>query len=126
MKCIAWPNIFGSTAQSTNILTEKAAVGKTLELLLNTEKGECFGDPHFGVRLKMILFEQNCPILADLIIDEIYTAILEYLPQIHVSRNDITIRRDQTNLYGIIRVTYLVDNTSDLYSIRLTNNVQEE
>ena len=126
MKCIAWPNMFSGNAQTTNILQEKEAVGKTLELLFNSEKGECFGDPYFGVHLKPILFEQNSPILTDLLIDRIHSAIVDYIPQVTVTRNDISIRRDSLNLYGIINVVYNIDNTSDLYSIQLTNNIQEE
>lgn len=125
MHSIAWPNIFNSNYQTVNLLSGKEAVGKTLELLLNVEKGESFGDPYFGGRLKQLLFEQDSVILSDLLINELLSIIEEYVPQVKVNRNDISIRKDNTNLYAIIQVTYQIDNTTDLYTIQLTNNIQE-
>lgn len=125
MYSIGWPKVFNGDNQTVKLLEEKEAVCTTLHLLLNTEKGELFGDPYFGVRLKRLLFEQNSSILADMLIDELYTAIRDYIPQVTVSRSNITIKRDKINLYASIYVTYNIDNTTDLYSIQLTNNIQE-
>ena len=60
-----------------------------------------------------------------MLIDEIYTAINDYLPQVTVYRSGITIRRYNTTLIATVRVIYNKDNTTDLYTIQLTNNTQE-
>lgn len=125
MFSLAWPNVFNSNGHKTNIIEDKEAVRTTLHLLLNTEKGELFGDPYFGIRLKRLLFEQNSSILADMLTDEIYTAISDYIPQVTITRSGITIRRDKLNLIATVRVIYNKDNTTDLYTIQLTNNTQE-
>ena len=125
MYSLAWPKMFSSDHNKTNLVEDKEAVRTTLHLLLNTEKGELFGDPYFGIRLKRLLFQQNSCILADMLIDEIYTAINDYLPQVTVYRSGITIRRYNTTLIATVRVIYNKDNTTDLYTIQLTNNTQE-
>ena len=125
MHILSWPNIFNSNQQTTNLLSDKEATLRTLRLLLNTEKGELFGDPYFGLRLKRLFFEQSSPILSDLIIDEIYTGIRDFIPQITVHRSDISVLRNKASIQVKVHVIYNQDNTSDLYVINLTNNIQE-
>ena len=125
MHILSWPNIFNSNQQTINLLNDKEATLRTLNLLLNTEKGELFGDPYFGLRLKRLLFEQSSPILSDLIIDEIYTGVKEFIPQITVRRSDISVVRNKASITVNLNVIYNQDNTSDLYIINLTNNIQE-
>ncbi|MBO5712098.1 MAG: hypothetical protein J6R47_04600 [Acholeplasmatales bacterium] len=125
MYSFAWPNIFSSNNVSINLLEDKAAVKSNLLLLLNSERLSLFGDPYFGAALKQVIFQPNNNIVVDLIIDELYTTICTYIPQLYLTRNDITIESNQIDLFAKINVIYKIDNTSDLYHINLTNNIQE-
>ena len=67
------------------------------------------------------MFEQNDLILRDIVIDAIYTAIIQFMPQIKVNRNDITIVQDGYKIYVNIKAKNLLDFQIDLYNIELTN-----
>lgn len=124
MISLGWPNLFSSSC-NTELLEDKQAIKTNLILLLNSERSSLYGDPYYGTYLKRYLFEQNSSNLVDLIIDEIYTTIETYIPQIYVSRGDIRLYSNRYELFAQLRVTYRADGTSDLYYINLTNNVQE-
>lgn len=118
MYSLDFPNMFSSTR--TNLIEDHEATYSNLRLLLLSEKTSLFGDPYFGTRLKRVLYEQNSVILQDLIIDEIYTAIIMFMPQIRLKRSDITVTSDGVDVYATIRCTNLVDYVTDLYTINLT------
>ena len=69
--------------------------------------------------MKKAIFMQQGSYIVDLMIDEIYTTIRNFMPRIFVDRKDIQILGEGTKLYAKIKVTYLLDNTSDLYTIDL-------
>lgn len=117
MRSIAFPNIFNNT--TTNIVTDKDATMTNLKLLLGSEKGSLLGDPYFGTNLKKLLFEQNNYILRDLLIDEIYLAILNFMPQIKIDRKDIEIIQTKTSLSLSIVATNNIDFVPNLYEILL-------
>ena len=71
--------------------------------------------------LKKFIYEQNNKVIKDLIIDEIYESILEFMPQIYLTRDDIIITSDGVDIFATIRCTYYLDQKSDLYTINLTN-----
>lgn len=119
MTSFSWPNMLNSA--TSNLVSDKEAIRSNFRLLLNCEKRSLFGDPNFGVGSLKFNFEQNTPIIADLIIDELYTAIQTFLPQIFVRRSDIKIFRDKIDLFAEIKCIYKLDNTSDLYVINLTS-----
>ena len=125
MYSLNWPNIFNKNNISISLLQDKEAIKSNLLLLLNSERSSLFGDPYFGTALKQAIFQPNNNIIVDLIIDELYTTICAYIPQIYLTRNDIEIKSDNINLYATLNVTYRLDNTSDLYMINLTNNTEE-
>lgn len=125
MYSLAWPNMFSSNNISTNLVEDKTAIKSNLLLLLNSERLSLFGDPYFGTALKQVIFQPNNNIIVDLIIDELYTTICTYIPQLYLTRNDIKIESNKTDLFATINVIYKIDNTSDLYHINLTNNTQE-
>ena len=50
MKSIEFPKMFNSN--STRLVEDLAATKQNLKTLLYSEKGELFGDPYFGIRLK--------------------------------------------------------------------------
>lgn len=62
-----------------------------------------FGDPYFGVNLRRLLYESNNDILRDLVIDDIFTAIGNFMPQIRVLRDDIEVNASQNVLVVTIR-----------------------
>ena len=55
-------------------------------------------------------------------IDEIYTTILLFMPQVKVARKDIKIRSDRECLYADIECTYRIDGTVNLYTLVMTMN----
>lgn len=124
MYSIAFPNMFSNS--KTNLVEGKKATASNLKLLLKSRSGSLFGDPNFGTELMMVFFNQNSPILADLIIDEIYTTIVTMMPQIIVSRKDITIESNGVDVVANLRLTNKEDFTTNLYQINLTNTEYSE
>jgi phage baseplate assembly protein W len=90
-------------------------------LLLNTSRGELFGDPYFGVLLKRYLFDQNNYILRDSIIDVIYTQLALFIPQVKVRREDISIVQDREKgkLYCEFSGISQIDYTNNTYNLIL-------
>ena len=118
IKSIAFPNMF--TRTSTNFVTDKEATFQNLKYLILSEKGELFGDPFYGVGLKKYLFDQNDTIIKDLVLDDMYTAIATFMPQLRISRNDLKLRTgDKGEIFVDIRAINQLDFTTDLYSIVL-------
>ncbi len=118
IKSIAFPNMF--TRTSTNFVTDKEATFQNLKYLILSEKGELFGDPFYGVGLKKYLFDQNDTIIKDLVLDDMYTAIATFMPQLRINRNDLKLRTgDKGEIFVDIRAVNQLDFTTDLYSIVL-------
>lgn len=123
MYSINFPDMF--TTSRTKLIKDHDATLSNLKLLLASEKTSLFGDPYYGTILKRVIYEQNTVVLQDLIIDEIYTSILMFMPQIKLTRKDISIYSDGTDIFAKINCINLIDYTNNLYNIRLTNNVGE-
>ena len=118
IKSIAFPNMF--TRTSTNFVTDKEATFQNLKYLILSEKGELFGDPFYGVGLKKYLFDQNDTIIKDLVLDDMYTAIATFMPQLRINRNDLKLRTgDKGEIFVDIIAINQLDFTTDLYSIVL-------
>lgn len=115
MNSIDFPKMFNSN--STRIISDKLATEQNLKSLLLCEKGEFLSDPFFGIRLKKYLFDQNTAVLKDVIIDEIYTQIALFMPQLKIQRNDITITQDKSRLHARIKCINRVDFTTDMFNI---------
>lgn len=122
MYSISFPEMLNST--TIRLLKDHEAVRSNLKLILSSEKLSHFGDPYFGTRLKRALFEQPSHLIVDLMVDEIYTTIITFIPQIFLTRKDIKLTTDGTDLYATINYVYLPDNTSDLYTINLTQTAE--
>ena len=120
MKSLSFPKMFNTN--STRYVTDYDATKQNLFLLMHSEKGELFGDPYFGLRLKRYLFDQNNFVLKDVLIDEIYTQIALFMPHLLVYRKDIKIKRDPYDK-GKILCTFRAKNqlnfTTDMYSLVL-------
>ena len=117
MRSIKFPEMFNSN--STNTIKDLDATKQNTILLLKSEKGEFVSDPYFGIRLKKYLFEQNSYILTDIILDEIYTQVALFLPQLTIRRQDINIIRDRAKLICSFKATNRLDFTTDMYSLVL-------
>ena len=86
-----------------------------------SEKGELFGDPYFGTNLKKLIFDRNNTILRDIVIDDIFTAITMFMPQIKVERRNISVESEGSRLYINIRAQNRLDYTFTDYSINMIN-----
>lgn len=117
MKSIAFPYMFNKT--STNLVSNYYATKQNLEMLLASDKGSLFGDPYYGSNIKKYLFDQNDSILQDLLIDDIYTCITTFMPQISVKRKDITITADRASVSATLKVINKADFTTNMYNIVL-------
>jgi len=62
---LKWPDMFNSN--STNLVYDKASATQDLKLLLQSEKGELWSDPGYGIRLRRFLYDQNSTYLISLI-----------------------------------------------------------
>lgn len=109
-------------SNTSQLLKDKDAAKSNLYLILKSEMNSLFGDPMFGGGQKKILFEQSTSLVADLIIDRLYTAIITFIPQFFLTRKDIKVYIKQNDVYADVRCTYIPDNTSDMYTINLTES----
>lgn len=119
MNSIAFPQIFNPS--TVKVVNDKKATAQNLLLLLSSDRGGLFGDPDFGTNIKRYLFEQNNLILQDIIIDDIYTAILTFIPQIQVDRKEIKLTSDGSKVQVRIKALNMLDYTTDLYTLNLLN-----
>lgn len=116
MKSLNFPRMFNSS--TTNVIVDKEATASNLKALLMSETGELLGDPYYGVALKAHLFEQNNYVLVNILIDEVYTKIVTFMPQLTITRDDIVITSDERGQISIqIRALNKLDYTTDLYNI---------
>ncbi len=119
MISIAFPRMF-NTAR-TLLFEDHEATLSNLKLLLASERTSLLGDPYFGTIIKRVIFSQNDQILKDLIIDELYTSILTFMPQIQLSRKDIVVTSDGIDVFATIYGLNLIDYQTDMFTINLTS-----
>lgn len=117
MNSVQFPKLFNRN--STVILKEDDATLNCLHLLVSSECGELFGDPDFGIRIKKYTFDQNNYILRDVLIDEIYTQIKTFCPQVYIDRNNITINQKGQKLTATIKVRNKLDYQLNTYNLDL-------
>lgn len=128
MISIQFPKMFNSS--STNVTkTSSQSTMQNLLSLLGSERGELVGDPQFGVAIKRYMFEQNNFVLRDVIIDELYTQISVFVPQVIINRKDISITQTGTGkrakLGATIKVTNRLDFTTNTFNLVLFNNEEQ-
>ena len=110
------------SGSKTNLITGKDATASNLRLVLESVKTTLLGDPYFGSRLQEVFFENNSPILRDLLIDELYTCIRTFIPQLSLKRSDIIIHQEASGIYATINCINILDNTTNLFTINLLTN----
>ncbi len=120
MNSISFPNILNKT--TTNKVTNYYATLQNLKLLLLTNKGEFVGDPYFGCNLKKFLYDQKDILLKDIIVDDIYSAIKLFMPQILVNRDDIKIElKEKSKVVINIKALDRASFRTDMYNIVLVS-----
>ena len=117
MNTISFPKIFNGN--STIVKYGDEATKQSIRLLVSCESGEFFGDPDFGVRLKRYFFEQNNTILKDILIDELYTKIVAYCPQIYLERKNIVVFASGSKLLANVTYRNQETFTTDMFSLVL-------
>lgn len=123
MYSINFPNMVSSV--TTNLISDHDATVQNLKLVLLSDRGSLFGDPYFGTLWKRLLFDQNNVIIRDILIDDMLTTIETFIPQLLVTRKDITVTSDKYNVYITIKGTNLLDYQLDTYNIKLTGDEVE-
>ena len=119
---VSFPNMFDSNGVRTDVYKDREATMSNLKTLLLTTKGELLGDPDFGCSLKSMLFEQGTPIIKDLVIDDIYTAVLTFMPQVVLKRNDINVYTDGVDVFVDLKCVNLLNQQIDAFTINLTTD----
>ena len=119
MNAVSFPDMISNN--STNIITDEDATLQNLKYLILSSKNTLFGDPYFGTNLKKLIFDRNNTILRDIVIDDIFTAITMFMPQIKVERRNISVESEGSRLYINIRTQNRLDYTFTDYSINMIN-----
>lgn len=117
MNAVRFPDMLSSN--KTAIVKDKDATRQNLEMLLQSEKLTLLGDPYFGTNLSKLFFEYNNVVLQDIIIDDIYSAINTYMPQVRVLRENINLTSVGNTVNVHIVAQNLLDYSFDEYDIRL-------
>ena len=120
MNSIAFPNMFNDV--TTNIVENHEATSSNLYLLLKSARNQLLGDPYFGTNLERLIFEPNSQMIKDLVIDEVYTAILTFMPQIRLTRDKITVTCQDNTAYIKVDALNLLDFQTDVTTIKMTSN----
>lgn len=119
MNSIKFPNMISNN--QTNIVFDYDATLQNLSTLILSSKKTLFGDPYFGTNLKKLIFDRNNAVLRDIVIDDLFTAITMFMPQIRVERRNITVESSGSSLYINIRAQNLLDYSFDNYTINMLN-----
>ena len=107
---------------NSKLLSDKEAIRNNLILGLSCEAGSLFGDPYWGCQLHKFIYEQPSTLIRDLIVDTIYTFILEFMPQIYCKRNDIIVTIDSNAVFASLSYIIKSNGVSDMYTIKLTDS----
>lgn len=118
MYSIAFPDIFNGS--KVNLTKDYDAIKINLKSLLMSNRGGLYGDPHYGLNMKQILWDQACrPVVIELLKDEIFNAIYSYMPQIEITRDDIDVTVDGNVVHATIEVKADSRIPSDLFKIKI-------
>lgn len=119
MNAIKFPDMLNNN--KANIIEGIEATAQNLKYLLLSNKLTLLGDPYFGANLQKLLYENNNVVLRDLVVDEIYTAISTFMPQIRVLRKNINVDSDGNRVIVEIKAQNLLDFSFAEYNVVLTN-----
>lgn len=119
MNAVQFPNMISNN--QTNIVYDYNATLQNLTTLILSSKKTLFGDPYFGTNIKKLIYDRNSAVLRDIVIDDIFTAITMFMPQIRVERRNITVESSGSSLYINIKAQNLLDYSFDDYTINMLN-----
>lgn len=117
MNAVKFPEMI--SLNQTNIVKDVDATRQNLICLLHSYKKTLLGDPNFGVNLRQLFYETNNAVLRDLVVDDIYTAINNFMPQLKVLRKDITVTSNLNIVNVRIRAQNILDFNFETYNIKL-------
>ncbi len=121
MYSIQFPNML--LGQKTALVQDHDATYQNLRCLLLSDKMSMIGDPYYGTNLKRLLYSQS-RILKDILLDDVFTAVAMFMPQLKMSRNDMDIYVKNQNVYVSLSCTNVLDHVNNLYQICLTSTEQ--
>lgn len=119
MKSLSFPKMIKNKTVQT--VSDYDATLQNMKLVLGSEKGEFKFDPFFGIRLKRYMFEQNNPILLDILRDEIYEQLVIFMPQLIINKKEITLTSDGATVYVNIKARNQKDFELNTYNLVLFN-----
>lgn len=114
---ISFPKMFNRNA--TLVKFEDEAIKQNLSSLLLSASGGMKDDPYFGVNLKRYTFDQNNDILRDILIDDIYTQIKVFMPQLQVERKQIKLVQQDDTVYVNIQALNKENFVTNMYQLAL-------
>lgn len=118
MNVIRFPKLFENNV--TSIITDDAnATLQSMHLLVGSEAETLFGDPEFGLKIRRFAFDQNNYILKDILIDEIYSKIITFMPNIFIERKNITLDQVDHVIYAKITCKNRDNFQTNTYNLAL-------
>lgn len=117
---LKFPNMLSSARTET--VDDSSATVQNLRLLIGSVRGSLFGDPYFGTLVSRFIHEPNSILLKDLIIDDLYTAVLTFIPQVKIDRKDIKINCERDTIYALINCINKLDGELNTLNIKLTED----
>lgn len=107
---IKHPKEFSIVTGNTELAKEVESINQSIKLLLLTSKGELFGSPDFGSRLREYLFDYSGDTLYDILKTEIVETLMTQDSRIVVNEDDISFEEEDLTLKIVIK-----------YSVKYTN-----
>lgn len=117
MKSFAFPKMLSNS--SSNIIEDHEASVTNTKLALLSWKKTFFCDPYYGSNLRKLFFDQNNSYLQDIVIDDICTTINTFIPQLRLSRKDVSIVSEKDKIYIYIQALNLLDYSLENISLNL-------
>lgn len=117
MNSIGWPKMFSNS--NTIVKTENEATLTCMHLLVSSEEGTFEWDPEFGIKIRRFYYEQNNYVLRNILIDELYTKITIFCPQLFLERKNIKIRQEGKKLIANIYCKNRDNFETNLYDLTL-------
>lgn len=122
-RCIKHPNTFSLSRGKTLVADEIESINQSIRLILSTSRGELFGDPTFGSRLKEMLFDYAGQSFSREIQQLIYEELTEQEPRIIIKPEFVTITYDKTTV--TIHITYELKYTDITSEFTYITQIQE-
>lgn len=115
MNKISYPNIFNKNNQnlSTELSYSYEAINESLKSIFYVNQGELLGDPTYGSKIRMYLFELKTQTSISEIKEMIVSDISKYIPTIIVDTENIHIYTNPNNTQYKITIAYKINKNSE-------------